>query len=752
MGCPRQAQWLSGLPALKKLNCSGVKYTPDNALEVSLPLMLQHRQPHPYPHHSMQLTWTALGKLSGLPALRKLNCSGVTQLGQLEKLESLSLQSCVRLSDLSIASLAKNLTHLSHLNLRGCLQISDTGVSHMSSLVKLEELYLKGTAFENLQDLTHLHKLSLSHCEGLSVVEHLSGLVGLQSLNLSHCSKLSISSLAKLSCLQGLTQLLVSHSKCVNSLAGHDVDAALSQMSGLRGLKELDISHFKDPQGLPQGLMQAIASMTALTCLKMVGNFSTPTNPAADASPPPSSQAVDVWVAPPSSQGPPYVQSHCESKTGSLWFVSQLDQLEELDVSGWRHASPLDLRALEGLTQMTKLRMSRFGNNLFIDEANKETSAEASGMSCDDASSDFMHSSSASQAASIFASDSHSPFMASLQEQLASITVQSQSHGTYTEYPSCMGVSQPPLSQAPLLAQASTAVPQPALDFLADQYMVDVQDGGSFIEGAFHAPLRPYPSQEPASSDTQSPVGGADRRGSLGGASLSSGSSTWTSVSDQDHEHEHNHLLCFEDHLSLEPTPLDQAMHCLSGMKLLQEIDLEACLGLTDDGVLPLSGLPNLRIINLGGCREVTGTQSFASIAAHCQHLHTLQLDDCAQICNQALVHVGKITSLQKLSLNACQQVGDEGIMALVCLHKLSTLCFGGLPMVTARSLQHLGQLRYLKRLALPCCPGVDDSGIQALLHAPSLTSLDVAHCWRVSEKALDRLKYARPMLELRGS
>lgn len=78
------------------------------------------------------------------PHLLPRRPAGVAELAPLAPgLRSLSLQSCVRLTNRCTASIAA-LTQLARLNLRGCLQLSDEGVAALGALVGLEDLSLQG--------------------------------------------------------------------------------------------------------------------------------------------------------------------------------------------------------------------------------------------------------------------------------------------------------------------------------------------------------------------------------------------------------------------------------------------------------------------------------------------------------------------------------------------------------------------------------------------------------------------------------
>ena len=92
----------------------------------------------------MRLPWDSGGVaihllvLYMLPAPRtyanlKLPRAGISTIGGMGQLEHLSLQSCVRLTDRSLESVAK-IVGLKDLNIRGCLQVSSIGAGHNTFL------------------------------------------------------------------------------------------------------------------------------------------------------------------------------------------------------------------------------------------------------------------------------------------------------------------------------------------------------------------------------------------------------------------------------------------------------------------------------------------------------------------------------------------------------------------------------------------------------------------------------------------
>jgi hypothetical protein len=158
--------------------------------------------------------------LTGASNLRNINF-----LKNNNKLETLKLNSCYYITDISpLANLKElkyldlfgckfsnlsplsNHTNLSYLNLCGC---KVTDLRPLASLINLN--YLNLGANENLSDisqiagLSNLKELDLWACHKLSNIRPLSSLHNLETLNLRGCD--SISDLSSLSDLQNLTKL-----------------------------------------------------------------------------------------------------------------------------------------------------------------------------------------------------------------------------------------------------------------------------------------------------------------------------------------------------------------------------------------------------------------------------------------------------------------------------------------------------------------------------------------------------------------
>ncbi len=157
----------------------------------------------------------------------------------------------------------------------------------------------------------------------------------------------------------------------------------------------LRLDKFQRLQGLPTGLLKAVAGMTSLRVLNMAG-CSPEARPPAPALPAPQPIASQLEAsasdemelsqpAPPSAAAPSsaaaascsaavaatlglspaeaaaHASAHAPSPSSQshLWFLKGLKGLRDLDLSSWRHVSPSSLQGISGLTQLTRLAIQR---------------------------------------------------------------------------------------------------------------------------------------------------------------------------------------------------------------------------------------------------------------------------------------------------------------------------------------------------------------------------------------------------------
>ena len=139
-----------------------------------------------------------------------LGCTSVTDAGlahlkSLMKLQSLDLSNCERLTDAGLEHL-RPLSQLQELNLRGAGSLTDARFAHLQQLTQLQSLHVArwrnftDASIPNLQQLAQLYCLNLTECYHLSdaSLAGLQPLTGLQSLELAGCSGLTDAGIANL--------------------------------------------------------------------------------------------------------------------------------------------------------------------------------------------------------------------------------------------------------------------------------------------------------------------------------------------------------------------------------------------------------------------------------------------------------------------------------------------------------------------------------------------------------------------------
>ncbi|CAI5947134.1 unnamed protein product, partial [Closterium sp. NIES-65] len=179
----------------------------------------------------------------------------------------------------------------------------------------------------------------------------------------------------------------------------------------------------------------------------------------------------------------------------------------------------------------------------------------------------------------------------------------------------------------------------------------------------------------------------------------------------------------------------DAVLAHVAGMTRLSTLDLSNSSGFTTQGLQHLYALPSLTTLVLCGTPvgwEGDETVSLEGIGA-ASSLETLVLDNtsvcdgdlepltaltsltnlslgnCHNLTPALLVHVGRLTGLEDLSLSGCD-MGDDVLPQLTCLPRLSMLA---IPHgVTDAGLQHLAALPALLQLSLCGCQEVTSAGM----------------------------------------
>jgi serine/threonine protein kinase len=178
----------------------------------------------------------------------------------------------------------------------------------------------------------------------------------------------------------------------------------------------------------------------------------------------------------------------------------------------------------------------------------------------------------------------------------------------------------------------------------------------------------------------------------------------------------------------------NRGLRYIKGLRALEKLDLPGA-AITDDGLQYLEGLTHLQELNLSGCAGVDdGLKHLKGLKT----LRKLSLSSTA-VTDAGLQHLKDLTSLQELNLNHCQRVGDKGLAHLQKLEALQTLRLS-FTAVTDAGLQHLRNLQSLKKLKLVSTK-VTDVGLAYLKDLTRLEELNLCRCEKVSDLGLQHLK-----------
>ncbi|GIL54403.1 hypothetical protein Vafri_9805 [Volvox africanus] len=681
-------------------------------------------------------------------------------------LTSLSLQSCVRLTNVSMMELGR-LPRLRALNLRGCLQLNDAGLAAgLSSLSTLEELNLQGctsitgSCLSQLGPCKSLAVLNVSHCAAFSSLEPLRSLTGLQRLDVSHCNKLNPARIAALTALSRLTEVRASHLRHhstpvhvpaldpaalldpANSVAAPA--PALDQLSTLASLEQLqalDMSYMSSQGGVPSGLLDAVAELTRLTRLNLAGC---------------------------GGPGGPYDRG--DERSG-LGFLSDLRRLQDLDLGAWQEVDPHELSCLANATALRRLVVSRLGN--------RHANACFDGCDCG-----------GSPSSSLFPSPFNSPGRGS-----PCSSAGSSPPCVSAEVVEAATLREPAAAPAEAEARAALAVRARACGAAIDAAALLVPN--SCMEGQRGSDGGSSASCS-GSSSADCSQGGTSTEASCYFAT-SSGDSICYSAGGLRFKDSQMHVLSAEpgarevcdllgsSEMQRQPSTAwcMASASCSSGggstttqTELTNTVDAltrqMAVVGISCSGgacrdgrcaragngtscaaaVLGLVAAAAAAAVASPASTQTTANRSFESILAAVPPVAapvpclaeaaTAGRDGPGLLppmpmtprpgLDGALGHLTGLTALAEIHLEACNHITDAGIARLALLPRLEYLDLGGCNRITGRTLSAFATHGSLQTLLLANCANFTDSGLKAASTIGSLRAVDVSGCNRLTD------------------
>ncbi len=157
---------------------------------------------------------------------------------------------------------------------------------------------------------------------------------------------------------------------------------------------------------------------------------------------------------------------------------------------------------------------------------------------------------------------------------------------------------------------------------------------------------------------------------------------------------------------------------------LITQLDLSGCSNFFDEGLVYLSKLINLHILDLSECTiraHDFNEESWKSLK-NLKNILSLNLIGCYKFQDDGLRYISQFTNLESLNLNMRSSflgnifITDDGLKHLGKLTHLKTLNISGFSKITGPGvLTHLGRMTHLESLNLTGCENVSASRIQEL-------------------------------------
>jgi len=199
-------------------------------------------------------------------------------------------------------------------------------------------------------------------------------------------------------------------------------------------------------------------------------------------------------------------------------------------------------------------------------------------------------------------------------------------------------------------------------------------------------------------------------------------------------------------------TSLDLSMCTISASHLtnlfnctlaLERLLLRNCFGVSDEVVETLVKTSRrLVYLDLSGCSNITNA-SLTAVLSHCPCLTHLGINDCFRVRTKAFTSIISSLNLESIQLDNCDKITDQAVVAIIekcpALRCLSVgFCLGvsnvSLIALSARSI-------YIVKLNLEACYNVSDEGLEALVSigggSSPLEEISLASVYNISDRGI---------------
>lgn len=222
------------------------------------------------------------------------------------------------------------------------------------------------------------------------------------------------------------------------------------------------------------------------------------------------------------------------------------------------------------------------------------------------------------------------------------------------------------------------------------------------------------------------------------------------------------------ERLDLSATDVNDAiLEPIADLKKLEELYLNDCLNISDEGLKLLQNNKELTVLVLKNCPKITD----AGLAplANLPQLVSLDLSDCPKITSSGLSLLAPLEKLAILKLHACSEI--VSLSPLKNLPQLTglDLFLTGINDASLKAIQHLpltwlnisgcdisdaglceiGLLKDLTSLNLTGCHRINDAGLGCLSTLKELYFLDLSDCPRITYAGLEGLPWEGKLTHL---
>lgn len=163
----------------------------------------------------------------------------------------------------------------------------------------------------------------------------------------------------------------------------------------------------------------------------------------------------------------------------------------------------------------------------------------------------------------------------------------------------------------------------------------------------------------------------------------------------------------------------------LSALPMLERLNLREMPGITDEDLLCLAQIKELKSLNLHSA--LISAKTLQSLATNCPKLEELSLESCSRLRGADLQHLGRCTNLQSILLKQIPKVSDNDLEFLRSLHQLSQITLSYQPDLKGIFLLHLAPAAAtLERVSVENCVSVADVDLHTMPPLPKLHTLAI--------------------------